>query len=72
MPVLLVEKGYLLPGNASGVELSSGYVLIEDGLITCVSKGSPTEVEREKEACTFVEAQLVVVADEMPPDHGML
>jgi 5-methylthioadenosine/S-adenosylhomocysteine deaminase len=48
MPVLLVEKGYLLPGSASGAELTSGYVLIEDDLITCVSDGDPSVDEREK------------------------
>jgi len=48
MPVLLVEKGYLLTGNASGAEIPTGFILIEDDLITCVSGGEPTEEIRSK------------------------
>jgi len=43
MPGLLVEKGYLLPGNSSAAEIPSGHVLVEDDLIICVSGGETPE-----------------------------
>jgi 5-methylthioadenosine/S-adenosylhomocysteine deaminase len=46
MSVLLIEKGYLLPGNSSGVEIPFGFILIEDDLITVVSEGDPSEQVR--------------------------
>lgn len=48
MPGLLVEKGYLLTGNASGAEIPSGYIYIEDDLITCISGGEAPEELRSK------------------------
>jgi 5-methylthioadenosine/S-adenosylhomocysteine deaminase len=48
MSVLLIEKGHLLPGNAFGAEIPSGFILIEDDLINCVSKGDPSEQIRNQ------------------------
>ena len=48
MSVLLIEKGYLLPGNSSGVEIPFGFILIEDDLITAVSEGDPSEQVRNR------------------------
>ncbi len=48
MPGLLVEKGYLLTGNASDAGIPSGYLLIEDDLITCVSGGKASESIRSR------------------------
>ena len=48
MSSLLIENGYLLIGNASGSEIPSGYILIEDDLITSISEGEPSEQIRRQ------------------------
>lgn len=61
MPVLLVENGYLLTGNASGAEIPSGYLLIEDDLITCVSGGeSPEEIRSRADEVIDATGQIVM------------
>jgi len=48
MPVLLIEKGYLLARNSSAAEIPTGYILFVDDLITCVSGGEAPEEIRNK------------------------
>jgi len=61
MPRLLVEKGYLLTGNASGAEIPSGYILIEDDLITCVSGSeAPDEIRNQADEIIDASGQIVM------------
>ena len=61
MPRILVEQGYLLTGNASGAEIPSGYVLIEDDLITCVSGGdAPQEIRSQADEIIDASGQIVM------------
>ena len=61
MPRLLVEKGYLLTGNASGAEIPVGYILIDDDLITCVSGGeAPDTIRSQAEEIIDASGQIVM------------
>ena len=61
MPGLLVEKGYLLTGNASDAEIPTGYILIEDDLITCVSGGeAPQEIRKKADEVIDATGQIVM------------
>ena len=61
MSCLLIENGYFLTGNTSGSGIPSGYIVIEDDLITYISEGKPSEqIRRQADVIIDSSGQIIM------------